>query len=57
MLSEENLCEHAEGAEIGSVTEAMIQKLIDASKSVDDFKTPQILVLTQDTLMVTALYK
>ena len=35
----------------------MVYKLVDSGKAVSDYKTPQILVLTQDTLVVTALYK
>ena len=31
--------------------------MVDGGKSVTDYKTPQIVVLTQDTLVVTALYK
>jgi len=31
--------------------------MVDGGKSVSDYRTPQIVVLTQDTLVVTALYK
>ena len=46
-----------EDSKIGKVVEAMIEKLVASAKAVEDYKTPQILVLTQDTLVVTALYK
>ena len=39
------------------VVEQMIDKLKKKGKTVKEFQTPQILVLTQDTLVVTALYK
>ena len=39
------------------VVEQMIDKLKKKGKTVKEFETPQIVVLTQDTLVVTALYK
>lgn len=57
MIAIENICEHQPDFKLFNVVEAMINKFVEGGKSVTDFKTPQILVLTQDTLVVTALYK
>ena len=57
-VSEQNVATHL-GKEKGlqEVLELMISKLRNKQKTVDSLKKPQILMLTQDTLKVAALFK
>lgn len=58
IVAEENISKHLGfQKKIEQIVEMMVDKLRQKGKTVDKFTTPQILVLTQDTLVVTALYK
>lgn len=58
IVHEDNISKHLGfQKKIEQIVEMMVEKLRQKGKTVDSFTTPQILVLTQDTLVVTALYK
>lgn len=56
-VTEKNISTHHADKSLQEVLELMIDKLRNNMKTVDTMQKPQIVMLTQDTLKVTALYK
>lgn len=52
------MCNHQPDWNLQTIVENLLDKVIAKdAKSADNYKTPQVLVMTQDTLQVVALYK